>query len=321
MKNLDLRINRTNSKGITLVALVISIIVLLILATVSINLIINNGILDKAKLAVDKYSEGEELEQIQLAVLSAQMKNKLTTESLNIELQKILNNDKEVTEYSDYFFYKTNKSYRIYKDGKVEEGNLLPDKYQQLKYIEGSGSQYIDTGVSNGVKASYEIWLNCLGNRTSNYEQYFAGDKNSAIPKLFNDNSVVSQDQNTRITLFSNTNTMYKVKYGDNGKIYVNDVEKGQYSQVGNGWGDLTWYIFSSHEENNLKSTMQLYFLKMYNDGTIVRNFIPCYSTTIVTNSDGVQVPANTKGLYDLVEGKFYTNKGTEDDFIAGPEV
>ena len=39
--------------------LVISIIVLLILATVSINLIINNGILDKAKLAVDKYSEGE----------------------------------------------------------------------------------------------------------------------------------------------------------------------------------------------------------------------------------------------------------------------
>lgn len=127
--------------------LVISIIVLLILATVSINLIINNGILDKAKLAVDKYSEGEELEQIQLDVLSAQMKNKLTTESLNIELQKILNNDKEVTEYSDYFFYKTNKSYRIYKDGKVEEGTLLPDEFQQVEYIESTGTQYIDTNT------------------------------------------------------------------------------------------------------------------------------------------------------------------------------
>lgn len=43
--------------GITLVALVISIIVLLILATVSISLVINNGILDKAKYAVNKYSD------------------------------------------------------------------------------------------------------------------------------------------------------------------------------------------------------------------------------------------------------------------------
>lgn len=101
--------------------LVISIIVLLILATVSINLIINNGILDKAKLAVDKYSEGEELEQIQLDVLSAQMKNKLTTESLNIELQKILNNDKEVTEYSDYFFIKQIKATEYIKMEKLKK--------------------------------------------------------------------------------------------------------------------------------------------------------------------------------------------------------
>ena len=58
--------------GITLVALVISIIVLLILAIISINLVINNGILDKAKTAVDKYSEGEIEEQIKLAYLELQ---------------------------------------------------------------------------------------------------------------------------------------------------------------------------------------------------------------------------------------------------------
>ena len=50
----------------------ISIIVLLILATVSISLVINNGILDKAKSAVDKYSEGEITEQIKLAYLECQ---------------------------------------------------------------------------------------------------------------------------------------------------------------------------------------------------------------------------------------------------------
>ena len=53
--------------GITLVALIITIIILLILATVSINLIINNEILDKAKSAIDKYSEGEIEEQIKIA--------------------------------------------------------------------------------------------------------------------------------------------------------------------------------------------------------------------------------------------------------------
>ena len=59
---------RLNSqKGITLVALIITIIVLLILAIVSIRLVMNGGIIDKSKSAVDKYSEEELQEQIKLA--------------------------------------------------------------------------------------------------------------------------------------------------------------------------------------------------------------------------------------------------------------
>ena len=54
-------------KGITLVALIITIIVLLILAMVSINLVMNGGIIGKSKNAVDKYSQEEIEEQIKLA--------------------------------------------------------------------------------------------------------------------------------------------------------------------------------------------------------------------------------------------------------------
>lgn len=43
MKDLDLETNKIDSKGITLVALVISIIVLLILATVSIQTLTGNN--------------------------------------------------------------------------------------------------------------------------------------------------------------------------------------------------------------------------------------------------------------------------------------
>ena len=50
MKNLNLRNKETNSKGITLVALVITIIVLLILATVTIQVLTgDNRIINKSK--------------------------------------------------------------------------------------------------------------------------------------------------------------------------------------------------------------------------------------------------------------------------------
>ena len=60
-------------KGITLVALIITMIILLILATVSISLIMNSGIIYKTKYGVDKYSEEEIGEQIKLAYLEYRM--------------------------------------------------------------------------------------------------------------------------------------------------------------------------------------------------------------------------------------------------------
>ena len=62
-----------SKSGITLVALIITIIVLLILAMVSIRLVMNGGIIDKSKNAVDKYSNEEIMEQIKLAYQEYQM--------------------------------------------------------------------------------------------------------------------------------------------------------------------------------------------------------------------------------------------------------
>ena len=55
------------NKGITLVALVVTIIVLLILAGVSLNLVLgDNGIITRAQDAVTKYKEAEAEEQWQM---------------------------------------------------------------------------------------------------------------------------------------------------------------------------------------------------------------------------------------------------------------
>lgn len=136
------------NKGITLIALVITIIVLLILAGVTIaTLTGDNGLLQKATTAKQDNEDSKELELIKLSVSAAQVAGKgtITTENLNNELKSNLNSETDVVESSDYWYYKANKNYRIYKDGKIDEGKLLPDEYQQVEYIESTGTQWIDT--------------------------------------------------------------------------------------------------------------------------------------------------------------------------------
>ena len=83
-----------SNKAITLIALVITIVVLIILAGVAINLAINNnGIFTKAKEAKTQTEKASLKEQIEFAVLAAKISNNFDTnidkEILQTELAKI----------------------------------------------------------------------------------------------------------------------------------------------------------------------------------------------------------------------------------------
>ena len=76
MKKRNKKIELKNKKGITLIALVLTIIVLLILAGTSIAMLTGeNGILSQAENAKERTQEGEEKERIQLAINEAQLGN------------------------------------------------------------------------------------------------------------------------------------------------------------------------------------------------------------------------------------------------------
>ena len=130
------------NKGITLVGLIITIIVLLILATVSISLIINNGVLDKAQHGVDKYSEEEELEQIKLAVASARLKGNgfLVMENLSNELEFNFENGKLHACNNFLICYGLYKNYIIMNTGEIiirkkddiVKGNLSKSRFKDL---------------------------------------------------------------------------------------------------------------------------------------------------------------------------------------------
>ena len=87
----------------------------------------------------------------------------------------------------------------------------------------------------------------------------------------------------------------------------------------GNSSGKI--FLFNNNSKSR-GSASRIYYLRVIDDSSysLSINLIPCYSTTTVTDVNGNQCSSGTKGMYDLVEGKFYTNQGT-GEFIAGPDV
>ncbi len=117
--------------GITLIALVITIIVLLILAGVSIiTLTGENGVLMKAKTANNVTIEGEEREQITLAYNSAiaeKLEKEQETQIVAKELQLQLNNQNanaiavDKNSKIEVTFKKTGNQYMVNgRNGKIE---------------------------------------------------------------------------------------------------------------------------------------------------------------------------------------------------------
>ena len=317
MKNLNLRNKVTNSHGITLVALVITIVVLLILATVTVQTLTgNNGLITKAETAVQSNKESQELEKIQLAVLSVKMKNngKLSTDDLNNEL-----NVKTIEKKGYNWYY---NGYSIDEKGNVEKYNkILPKEYHQVEYIESSGTQYIDTRINSNTNMFIELemsynnntpkWGCIFGmvNSINNTNTYIAPnstwDKNKFfyhLPNALNwENSFVSFTTNKTRIIYD----------GINGNINAYTYSFN-FAPINYDF-NADMYLFAYR--NLPIQSIQPVSAKLYNcyisKDNITRNFIPCYSTTTVTDVDGIERPVGTVGMYDTVEGKFYVNKGT----------
>ncbi|MBR3134511.1 MAG: hypothetical protein IKG56_03530 [Clostridia bacterium] len=123
---------RTNilENGITLVALVVTIIVLLILAGITINMAIgSNGLIERTKISKEEKIIGDEKEQIQLAFMSAKVKglgNKVNKPDLQEELDMSVGDNKTKVTGSDRLkvkFIDTENEYYIFQDGTLEKKN------------------------------------------------------------------------------------------------------------------------------------------------------------------------------------------------------
>lgn len=179
----------------------------------------------------------------------------------------------------------------------------------ELEYIESTGTQYIDTGIkaSKTLKVEADIdvspasgWVMILGDYTSG--SYFSWwRQNTTIYAYYgSNNKTLAELTGKRKYISNNTNNIWSI---DTSKITVAP-NSSDFSKNGNNL-----YLFSVNNGGNYnKASMKLYSCKIYDNGTLVRDFIPAK-----------RISDSKCGLWDKVNFKFYTDENG-GNFTAGTE-
>ena len=176
-----------STKGITLIALVVTIIILLILAGVSIAMLTgNNGVLTQAKSAKEKTGEKGEQERVNLAASSAMTlgMGTITTENLNKAIQDEFGAGKSVTGTGPWTYQGEYAKYKIEKAGTVAIQKPLP------KTAEGQakGTQ-IENPASYGENPTAQATADGAG-------KFFAKPNDATYVEGTVDTGVVIKDKN-----------------------------------------------------------------------------------------------------------------------------
>lgn len=190
----------------------------------------------------------------------------------------------------------------------------LPVEYQEVEYIESSGTQYIDTGMRGTDNTKVDIEFQATG---ENFLPF--GARSSATSNCF---AIWASGSNVGTSLrigFDSTNG-YTGGATTTDKYHIIHSKDGTYVNNALVWNVATIRAFTTPQNlivfgyyntatKRGLSAIRLYHLKLWESNIRVRDFIPCYR-----KSD------NVVGLYDLVSDTFFTRSGT-GDFVKGPDV
>lgn len=208
-------------------------------------------------------------------------------------------------------------NYRISK----EEDIVDNPRYQQVEYIESTGSQYIDTGYipnqDTRVISEFE-YTKDPGNTG-----FIFGAGYSATDRAFElytwTNNWNSPYGNTNIIVGTSASLLTSGKiYADKNKNtilikYSDGTEQtGQTDYTEFTVPNRNIWLFSINRGSTvfLADCVRLYSCKIYDDNKLIRNFIP-----VIRKID------NKPGMYDKITKQFYTNAGSGDDFLYGNKI
>ena len=182
----------------------------------------------------------------------------------------------------------------------------IPSEYQEVEYIESTGTQYIDTEYIPVLSPILRMKIRV----TDKQDRDIAGFVSNAYPSFIIDSAPAQSRWYNR---YGNT-----AAYGVNPGPVIGQIQEWEWGKEVKfnenlvrtnaecDWSSNTqkMNIFSGRN----KAFVAIYSCSLY-DEDLVRNFIPCYR-----KSD------NEIGMYDTVSKTFFTNQGT-GTFLKGNDV
>ena len=189
----------------------------------------------------------------------------------------------------------------------------LPKEYREVEYIEGTGTQWIDTGLTGNINREWIVEFSDFDRNGETYAGPFGISVRNAnaiaacspgIPDYcsFGNKTDVVYHERAESYLVWATSDIKKLSISKNG-VYRNDVNKIRpFSNLTYAETTETMPIFARRTNTAVDRIikMKLYSFVCKDDGILIADFVPCYR-----KSDG------EIGMYDIANNAFYTNDGT----------
>ena len=261
---------KKNARGITLIALVITIIVLLILAGVTINALSGeNGIITKSKEAKIKTEKSKTIEKINLAILTAMTKGDgdIDNATLREELEKEGLTVKTEGNNLPWDVSDGKYIYRINEDYTVEEVEGINLSKKEIKLASGE-NETITATLTEGVTGTI-TWESA--------DKNVATVENGKITAVGTTGSttITAKVEGTEYEATCKVSIVQKVTSITAEQIAANP-EK-YYGQVAQNYtqGDLTYRIFYVDKENKFGDGANTIYLKAdYKKTTTLSSYI-----------------------------------------------
>lgn len=203
----------------------------------------------------------------------------------------------------------------------------LPAEYQEVEYLESTGTQYIDTGIvlNNGCvitldfliaesavnriaygwrrKGRYTQAYQAMVGANASKTRYIAVGRSSAnVPQCFEYDvrNKVLIDSVDRQVIVNNLVVNCGANFS-NGKAFDE-----------NGSSELHPYLFALNNAGTplaISEDTRIYGYSVQYEDELLQSFVPCYRKI-----------DNVAGMYDVVNDVFYTNDGN-GSFTVGPNV
>ena len=188
----------------------------------------------------------------------------------------------------------------------------LPSGYKRLEYIQSSGTQYIDTGFKPNQNTRVVMDVTPVDVNLGKTWCAFGVRQNGIYFGLYK-----ASTRNMNLTWFygSNYSNYFTVDYEKRHNLEVNKnaasvdgISKSYAAQTFQFTIPLFLLCDNAAGSPTSAGAALLYSCKIYDNGTLIRDFIPC------KNASGVV------GMWDDVNSVFYQNAGS-GTFTAGPEI